>query len=69
MIGMALPMCVLFELSVLWAYFYDRRLARRRAAEEAAELPDDVPSQIDPLPEQLSAERGERTESNWSDLP
>lgn len=70
MIGMALPMCLLFELSVLWAYLYDRRLDRRRAAEEAAELPDDVPSVIDPLPEELPAgEGGERTESNWSDLP
>jgi hypothetical protein len=55
---------------VLWACLHDRRLDRRRAAEEAVELPDDVPSVIDPLPEQLPAgEGGERTESNWSDLP
>ena len=69
MIGMALPMCILFELAVLWTFLHDRRRDRRAAAERADELPDDVPSAIDPLPEQLPADGAHRTESNWSDLP
>jgi sec-independent protein translocase protein TatC len=68
MIGMALPMCVLFELSVLWAYVYDRRRAKRAAEAQADQLPDDVPSQIDPIPEELPP--GDReTESEWTELP
>jgi sec-independent protein translocase protein TatC len=69
MIGMALPMCILFELAVLWTFLHDRRRDRRAAAEQANELPDDVPSAVDPLPEQLPADSADRTESNWSDLP
>jgi len=69
MIGMALPMCILFELAVLWTFLHDRRRDRRAAAELANELPDDVPSAVDPLPEQLPADSADRTESNWSDLP
>jgi sec-independent protein translocase protein TatC len=69
MIGMALPMCILFELAVLWTFLHDRRRDRRAAAEQANELPDDVPSGLDPLPERLPADGADRTESNWSDLP
>jgi sec-independent protein translocase protein TatC len=69
MIGMALPMCILFELAVLWTFLHDRRRDRRAAAEQANELPDDVPSELDPLPERLPADGADRTESNWSDLP
>jgi sec-independent protein translocase protein TatC len=68
MIGMALPMCVLFELSVLWSYVYDRRRAKRAAEAEVEQLPDDVPSQIDPIPEKLPP--GDReTESEWTEIP
>jgi sec-independent protein translocase protein TatC len=69
MIGMALPMCILFELAVLWTFLHDRRRDRRAAAEQANELPDDVASELDPLPERLPADGADRTESNWSDLP
>jgi sec-independent protein translocase protein TatC len=69
MIGMALPMCILFELAVLWTFLHDRRRDRRAAAEQANELPDDVASELDPVPERLPADGADRTESNWSDLP
>jgi sec-independent protein translocase protein TatC len=54
MCAMAVPMVLLFELSVLFAVIHDRRKARRKA--EAAQLTheedldDDVPSTIDPIP-------------------
>jgi sec-independent protein translocase protein TatC len=69
MIGMALPMCILFELAVLWAYVYDKRRAKRLAAEESEQLSDDVASDINPIPEELPSHGGERTESEWSELP
>jgi len=73
MIGMALPMCVLFELAVLWCYVHDKRRARRLAAEEAAQLPDDVASSVNPIPEALpeveQAGRATSGDSAWSELP
>ena len=68
MAAMALPMCVLFELAVLWCFLHDRRRARREAAAEAENLPDDVASMVDPLPEQLprAARPGD---PGWSELP
>jgi sec-independent protein translocase protein TatC len=68
MVAMALPMCLLFELAVLWCFLHDRRLARREAAAEAEQLPDDVASTVDPLPEKLpgAARAGE---PGWSELP
>ena len=68
MAAMALPMCLLFELAVLWCFLHDRRLARREAAAEAEQLPDDVASIVDPLPEQLPVERRPGG-SEWSELP
>lgn len=68
MIAMALPMCLLFEGAVLFAFFNDRRRARRQIAEDEARLPDDVASTIDPIPEQLP-ERTDEDSSHWSDLP
>ncbi|HXC77920.1 MAG TPA: twin-arginine translocase subunit TatC [Candidatus Acidoferrum sp.] len=50
MCAMAVPMVVLFEMAVLFALVHDKGKARRMAALTAAELPDDVPSQIDPIP-------------------
>ena len=66
MLGMALPMCLLFEGSVLWAFLWDRRRDRKKAAAKADELPDDVASEIDPLPERIEAAS---ESSQWTDLP
>ena len=66
MCAMAVPMLILFELAVLFAFFNDRRRARRQAAEDAIagheSLDDDVPSVIDPIPARLD-------DSSWSDMP
>ena len=64
MIAMAVPMVVLFELAVLWSFLHDRRRARRELAEHER-LPDDVASEVDPLPERLE----QPTSSDWTDLP
>jgi sec-independent protein translocase protein TatC len=54
MIAMAAPMCILFEGSVLFAVFHDRRKARRKAEEaRLADLDADVPSRMDPIPRGL----------------
>ena len=68
MIAMALPMCLLFEGAVLFAFFNDRRRARRQIAENETRLPDDVASTIDPIPERLP-DRASEDSSQWSDLP
>lgn len=65
MIAMALPMCLLFEGAVLFAFFNDRRRARLQIAEDEARLPDDVASSIDPIPEQLP----DQDSTHWSELP
>jgi len=65
MIAMALPMLLLFELSVLWCFVHDRRRARQQLAEEDAQLPDDVASSVDPLPQPLERP----AESEWTELP
>lgn len=70
MIAMAVPMVLLFELSVLWCFLYDRRRARRQLAAETEQLPDDVASSVDPIPghiEQPSITG--RSDSEWTDLP
>jgi sec-independent protein translocase protein TatC len=66
MTAMAVPMCVLFEAAVLFAFFNDRRRARRALAEEQVELPDDVISKVDPIPEPLPA-RTPTPASTWTD--
>jgi sec-independent protein translocase protein TatC len=59
MLAMATPMVVLFELAVLLAVFHDRRKARRRAAAaEEQRLEDDVPSQVDPIPQRIGGDDG-----------
>ena len=63
MVAMALPMVLLFELSVLWCFLHDRRRARRLLAASGEMLPDDVPSAMDPLPERLDRP------TEWTDLP
>jgi sec-independent protein translocase protein TatC len=68
MLALAIPMALLFELSVFWAFLHDRRRARRIAAEEVANLPDDVASMIDPLPERLEPHEANRTD-DWTELP
>ncbi|GAB2467207.1 twin-arginine translocase subunit TatC [Jatrophihabitans fulvus] len=61
MCAMAIPMVVLFELSVLFAHVHDKRKAERKAAEREEFLAhhpdDDVPSQIDPIPRGLDDDR------------
>jgi sec-independent protein translocase protein TatC len=63
MLGMAVPMVLLFEGAVAIATVHDRRKARRKEAEKAAaaaageELADDQPSSVDPVPKAL----------DWSD--
>lgn len=60
MVAMAVTMVVLFELAVLWCFLHDRRRARRQLADQ---LPDDVASPVNPLPERLDRS------SEWTDLP
>jgi sec-independent protein translocase protein TatC len=62
MVAMAVPMVLLFEVSVLWCFLYDRRRARREMEAEAQQLPDDVASSIDPIPQRLP-------DPEWTDLP
>jgi sec-independent protein translocase protein TatC len=58
MCAMAIPMVLLFEAAVLIAVVHDRRKARRRAAErEETHLDDDVPSEVEAIPEPM----------DWSD--
>jgi sec-independent protein translocase protein TatC len=58
MCAMAVPMVLLFEASIQIARVHDRRKARRKAAQREVEgLDDDVPSQVDAVPERL----------DWSD--
>jgi sec-independent protein translocase protein TatC len=60
MLAMAVPMVILFELAVLFAFLHDRRRSRRKAQQEAAErdgaapdLADDEPSRVDAMPGRL----------------
>ncbi|MDQ2959377.1 MAG: twin-arginine translocase subunit TatC [Actinomycetota bacterium] len=70
MVAMAVPMVLLFELSVLWCFLYDRRRARRELAGEHEQLPDDVASSVDPIPERLDRPTGRGPDdSEWTDLP
>jgi sec-independent protein translocase protein TatC len=62
MVAMAVPMLLLFELSVLWSLLHDRRRARRQLAEEHERLPDDVASSVEPA-------APIDTDSSWTDLP
>lgn len=65
MCAMALPMVALFEGSVYFAYVHDKRLAKRRVAAGEAELPDDQPSAINPLPGRLDPD----PPTGWTSLP
>lgn len=70
MILFALPMCLLFEIAVFWTFLHDRRRAKREAAEEAAQLPDDVASTIDAIPEPIApAAPLSQDDAVWTDLP
>ncbi len=53
MCAMAVPMVILFEASVLFTYFHDKRRAKRKAEESGVQLSDDEASQINPIPESL----------------
>ena len=63
MCAMAIPMVLLFEGSVYFAYVHDKRLARRKADEIDAELPDDQASMVNPHPDRLEPD------SPWTALP
>lgn len=71
MLGMAIPMVILYEAAVLIAVVHDRRKARRKAAEKASELSadqhldDETPSRIEPVPARLPTP-SEPTD-HWSD--
>jgi sec-independent protein translocase protein TatC len=69
MIGMAIPMCLLFELSVLWAYIHDKRRDKRLQAEAESQLPDDVASDVNPIPEPVTAKAGATDDPEWTELP
>jgi sec-independent protein translocase protein TatC len=70
MIAMAVPVCLLFEASVLWAFVHDKRRAKRLLAEEIAELPDDVASDINPYPEGLPEPADDDNAApDWTKLP
>lgn len=66
MTAMAIPMCILFEAAVLFAFLNDRRRAKRQLAEAAEQLPDDVASVVDPFPQRLPENRTDAS-SAWSD--
>ena len=54
MLAMALPVCVLFEVSVLIARVHDARKARRdELTRQHQSLDDAVPSTVDPFPSPL----------------
>ena len=54
MIAMAVPVCILFEISVLIARVHDARKARREAAvREQHVLDDAIASSVDPFPSPL----------------
>ncbi|MEP6852730.1 MAG: twin-arginine translocase subunit TatC [bacterium] len=63
MCAMAIPMVILFEAAVMFAFVHDRRRARRQAEDEAAGLADDEASRVDPIPERVDGE------TSWSALP
>ncbi len=65
MCAMALPMVLLFEGAVYFAYVHDKRLAKRKAEDGGAELPDDQASSINPLPDRLDPD----PPTGWSALP
>ncbi|HEX2902909.1 MAG TPA: twin-arginine translocase subunit TatC [Jatrophihabitans sp.] len=70
MCAMAIPMLLLFELSVLWSFLHDRRRARRQLAAEHEQLPDDVASSVDAVPSRLDDPLPSRLDdSDWTDLP
>lgn len=50
MCALAVPMALLFEGAVLFAFIHDRRKARREAVESFHDLPDDVASPLDTTP-------------------
>ena len=67
---LAIPMALLFEVAVFFAWLHDRRKARREAAESFGDLSDDVASPLDltvdpvdeatPVDEELSPADGRR---------
>ncbi|MGX7679684.1 twin-arginine translocase subunit TatC [Jatrophihabitans sp. DSM 45814] len=68
MTAMAVPMVLLFEAAVFFAFIHDRRRARRQIAEQADQLADDVASAVDPIPENLPSHTPDAGQTErWSD--
>ena len=72
MLGMAVPMVVLYEAAIVVAVVHDRRKARRKAAARVSgltadeqHLDDETPSRIDPVPESLA--QPTQSAERWSD--
>lgn len=65
MCAMAVPMVLLFEAAVLFAYFHDKRKTERSAQLDALGPPvaDDVASTLNPLPERIDPA------DSWTSLP
>lgn len=53
-IALGVPLCLLYELCVLIARLRARAQRKRREHDPIAQLPDDVPSQVDPEPSPLA---------------
>ena len=51
--AMAVPLYLLYEVCIVLARVHDRAAARRRAAQQDAQLDDDTPSYVDPTPSPL----------------
>jgi len=51
MCALAVPMCLLFELAVLFAYFHDKR----KASESFEDIPDDEASPLDLTPSSIES--------------
>lgn len=62
MCAMAVPMLLLFEGAVLFAYVHDKRKGRRQAVEAETELADNVASSVEPLPVRIDS-------NDWMSLP
>lgn len=56
MLALAVPMCLLFEASVLVAYIHDRRKARRAAAAGFDDISDDEASPLEHEPSPVDTE-------------
>lgn len=71
MLALALPMCLLYELSLIFTRLHDRRAARRERIEGYAGFDDDEASPLDPTPSEAvrATSRADDIPSHLDDLP